>query len=156
MRPRSARRSRSTATRWRSSEWRLRDVTRDAEAFTAAIRTRVFAFLRAWSIGDDEAAQGGLESAADGEGEPWTTARLRAAREAHRAEHAGLRLDPEARNLRHTHVQPADDRATWRVQQMLVDPEGVNDWVAEFEVELAASREAQQPVLRLLRLGNLV
>ena len=38
------------------------DVTRDAKAFTAAIRTRVFAFLRAWSIGDDEAALAALDS----------------------------------------------------------------------------------------------
>ena len=38
----------------------------------------------------------------DGTGESWTVARLRAAREAHRVEHGGLRLDPEARNLRHT------------------------------------------------------
>ncbi len=50
--------------------------------------------------------------------------RLAAAREAHRAEHSGLRLDPEARNLRHTSVAPAEDRATWRVEQMLVDPRG--------------------------------
>ena len=39
---------------------------------------------------------------------------------------------------------------------MLVDPEGLNDWVAELEVDLAASREAGEPVLRLLRLGPLV
>ena len=82
------------------------DVTRDTKAFTAAIRTRVFAFLRAWSIGDDEAALGLIDAPADADGEPWTAARLRAAREAHRAEHSGLRLDPEARNLRHTDVRP--------------------------------------------------
>ena len=81
------------------------DITRDPKAFTAAIRTRVFALLRAWSIGDDEAALQVLGSPADGEGEPWTTERLRAAREGHRVEHSGLRLDPEARNLRHTHVR---------------------------------------------------
>jgi superfamily II RNA helicase len=132
------------------------DVTRDPKAFTAAIRARVFAFLRAWSIGDDEAALAVLDSPADGEGEPWTTARLRAAREAHRALHGGLRLDPEARNLRHTHVAVAEDRASWRVQQMLVDREGVNDWVAELEVDLVSSRDADQPVIRLLRLGVLV
>jgi superfamily II RNA helicase len=34
------------------------DVTRDPKTFTAAIRTRVFAFMRAWSIGDDESAVG--------------------------------------------------------------------------------------------------
>jgi hypothetical protein len=132
------------------------DVTRDAKAFTAAIRTRVFAFLRAWSIGRDEAALETIDSPRDGEGQPWTVERLRAAREAHRVEHAGLRLDPEARNLRHTHVEVSDDRATWRVQQMLVDPEGLDDWVLEIEVDLAASREVGAPVLKLLRLGSLV
>ena len=132
------------------------DVTRDTTAFTAALRTRVFSFLRAWSIGHDESALAGIDSPADGTGEPWTVARLRAAREAHRAEHSGLRLDPEARNLRHTHVQPADDRTAWRVQQMLVDTEGLNDWVAEFHVDLAASRDAGEPVLQLRRLGSLV
>jgi hypothetical protein len=38
---------------------------------------------------------------------------------------------------------------------MLVDPEMDNDWVAEFEVDLAASREADEPVIRLRRLGSL-
>jgi superfamily II RNA helicase len=131
------------------------DVTRDTRAFTAAVRTRVFAFLRAWSIGDDEAALALLDAPADGDGEPWTPARLRAAREAHRAEHGGLRLDPEARNLRHTTVAAAEDRSSWRVQQMLVDAEGLNDWVAELDVDLSASRAAGEPVLRLLRLGPL-
>jgi superfamily II RNA helicase len=131
------------------------DITRDTKGFTAAIRTRIFALLRAWSIGDDEAALALIDAPADGSSEPWTAARLRAAREAHRMEHSGLRLDPEARNLRHTEVRPADDRAAWRVQQMLVDPEGLNDWVAEVEVDLASSRDAGQPVLRLLRLGPL-
>jgi hypothetical protein len=39
---------------------------------------------------------------------------------------------------------------------MLVDPEGLNDWVAELEVDLAASREAGEPVLQLRRLDSLV
>jgi superfamily II RNA helicase len=133
------------------------DCTRDAKAFTAAIRTRVFAFLRAWSIGRDEAAIETLDSSVDGNGEAWTALRLRGAREAYRVEHAGgPRLDPEARNVRHTHVTPADDRVSWRVQQMLVDPEGLNDWVVELDVDLASSRAAGQPVIQLLRIGDLV
>jgi len=132
------------------------DVTRDVKAFTAAVRTRAFSFLRAWSIGKDEEALAVVDSPADANGQPWTADRLKAAREAHRAEHAGLRLDPEARNLRHTHVEPSEDGARWRVQQMLVDTEGLNDWVLELEVDLGASRETGQPVLKLLRLGGLV
>jgi superfamily II RNA helicase len=131
------------------------DVTRDAKAFTAAIRTRAFSFLRAWSTGKDEEALAAVDAPADALGEPWTPDRLKAAREAHRAEHGGLRLDPEARNLRHTHVEPSEDRARWRVQQMLVDPEGLNDWVLELDVDLAASRETGEPVLKLLRLASL-
>ena len=48
---------------------------------------------------------------------------------------------------------PSDDRRTWRVQQVLVDPELHNDWMAEWEVDLAASREANQPVLALRAIG---
>jgi hypothetical protein len=39
---------------------------------------------------------------------------------------------------------------------MLVDGEGLNDWVLELDVDLPASRERGEPVLRLLRLGSLV
>jgi len=41
------------------------------------------------------------------------------------------------------------------VQQMLVDPEAYNDWVAEFEVYLPQCRERGEPVLHLVRVGLL-
>ena len=63
---------------------------------------------------------------------------------------------PEARNLRHTHVKLSDDRTTWRVEQMLVDLEDLNDWIAELGVNLETSREAGQPMIQLLRLETLV
>jgi hypothetical protein len=68
-------------------------------------------------------------------------------------EHERLSLDPEARNIRHTYVIPSEDRKTWRVQQILVDPDGLNDWMAEFVVDLPASRTANQPLLQLSRIG---
>jgi hypothetical protein len=37
---------------------------------------------------------------------------------------------------------------------MLVDQDETNDWVAEFEADLDASRSAGAPVLRLQRLGS--
>ena len=130
------------------------DVTRDVKAFTAAIRTRLFSFLRAWSIRDDAAALAVLDASVDGEGQPWTVERLKAARDEHAAEHQGLRLDPEARNLRHTSVEPG--AAAWRVQQMLVDAAGLNDWVLEVDVDLPSSRATGEPVIQLIRLGSLV
>jgi superfamily II RNA helicase len=132
------------------------DVTRDERSFTAAIRARVFAFLKAWSGGRDEEALAILDSEVDGAGAAWSVERLAAARDDHRSEHGDLRLDPEARNLRHTHVEPSEERESWRVQQMLIDTEAANDWVLEVDVSLAASRAAGEPVIQLLRLGGLL
>jgi hypothetical protein len=159
------------------------DVTRDTKAFTAAIRNRIFIFLRGLVIRDFEAAlaslrqgdakgrDGEMENRREGEvgviadspipriavssAENWTPERLRQAMEAYEAEHKYLCLDPNARNVRHTYVAPSENKKTWRVQQMLVDPEEHNDWVAEFEVDLVASRQAGEPVLTLRRLGSL-
>ncbi len=131
------------------------DITRDPKTFTASIRARLFAFLRDWSAERDEAALEELDAPEDGGGTPWTPERLRAAREAYRAEHGAPRLDPEGRNLRHTRVAPSDDGARWVVQQTLADPEGFNDWILEVEADLDASRAAGEAVLRLRRLGTL-
>ena len=38
---------------------------------------------------------------------------------------------------------------------MLVDPEENNDWVVEFEVDLAESRKLGEPTLKLRRVGSL-
>ena len=153
------------------------DITRDTKAFTAAIRNRIFIFLRGLVIADYEAALGSLSEGrvtrapdsvtqsqglsepvppGDTEGQPWTADRLRTAVEAYQVEHDYISLDPSARNARHTYVVPSEDKKNWRVQQMLVDPEGDNDWVAEFEVDLAQSRASGEPFLRLRRIGSLV
>ncbi len=135
------------------AEEAARDFTRDRQAFTAAIRNRIFTFLRALVSGDLDAA---LAAATAADDEPWTGDRLRRALDAYYVEHEVLRLDPEARNLRHTYVTPAEDQRSWRVQQMLVDPAESNDWVAEFAIDLAESRAAGEPCLRFVRLGSLV
>lgn len=133
-----------------------RDITRNAKAFTAAIRNTIFTFLRATVREEFADALAPVNAAPAQDAEPWTPDRLRRALEAYYAEHERLRLDPEARNLRHTYVTPSEDSTRWRVQQMMIDPEEANDWVAEFEVDLARSRETGAPVMQLLRLGPLV
>jgi superfamily II RNA helicase len=155
------------------AEEAAQDITRDTKAFTAAIRNRIFVFLRGLVIADYEAALSNLSAGAgradlpvgqdaqqrvptDADGQPWTADRLRAAMEAYELEHERICLDPNARNARHTYVTPTDDQKSWRVQQMLVDPEEDNDWVAEFEVDLAQSRALGEPFLQLRRIGSLV
>jgi superfamily II RNA helicase len=135
------------------AEAAAQDVTRDPKAFAAAIRTKIFTLLRALANGDCEAALAIPAMLEDADGAPWTVERLRAAFDGYLAHHHALLLDPEARNARHTYVMPAEDRKTWRVQQVLVDRDAANDWVAEFDVDLAESRLAKEPVLRLRRIG---
>lgn len=130
-------------------------LTADRATFTSLVRNRIFAFLRAWSTRQFDTALGHLDRPLDGRGEAWTPQRLQQTWEAYLEEHARLCLDPEARNRRHTYILPAEDQSAWTVQQMLVDPDGHNDWVAEWFVDLAASDQASQPVMQLLRLGPL-
>lgn len=131
------------------------DLTRDTRAFTAAIRQRIFSFLRGLANGEPDVALAGLDSPLDADGQPWTAERLQQALTAYHTDHQRICLNPEARNLRHTYVIPGEDRKAWRVQQVLVDPDGHNDWVAEFTVDLAASRQAGAPVMELRRLAEL-
>ena len=131
------------------------DITRDTKAFTTLIRNRIFTFLRGLVVEDYEQALAGLNSPSDVDGRPWTPERLLVAFDEYHVEHRYLCLDPNARNIRHTYVVPAEDKKTWRVQQMLVDPDENNDWVAEFTVDLAESRQLGEPFLRLNRIGSL-
>lgn len=132
------------------------DITRDVKTFTASVRTQIFMFLRAALNEDFEQALGSLATLTDSEGEPWTAEKLRQRLDAYHAEHKYVRLDPEARNARHTYVIPSEDKKSWRVQQILVDPEAHNDWILDFHLDLSASRERKEPVLQLLRIGGVV
>ncbi|HEX8310754.1 MAG TPA: DUF3516 domain-containing protein, partial [Chthoniobacteraceae bacterium] len=138
------------------AEEAAQDITRDAKAFTALVRNRIFTFLRALTSSDVESALAEVNSFPAPEEEPWTLERLRKAFDDYHVEHDHLRLDPAARNLRHTYITPSEDKRRWRIQQMLIDPAEANDWVAEFDVDLAASRETGEPLLQLRRFGSLV
>jgi hypothetical protein len=155
MRDPSYQRAESKEVRPPGAEEAAADVTRDTKAFTAAIRNRIFSFLRGLVNADFEQALTYLSTPQEADGQPWTGERLQKALDGYYAEHERICLEPNARNVRHTYVVPSEDKRTWRVQQMLVDPEEHNDWVAEFEVDLGRSREAAEPLLRLVRLGSL-
>jgi hypothetical protein len=133
------------------------DITTDRRAFTAAIRARIFIVLKAWSRGDAAAVMAALDvpDRAEPPVESWTPERVRDTLDAYTAEHRAVRFDPEARNARHTYISAAEGQAAWRVQQVLVDDEMANDWLAEFEVDVEESRIRQQPVIWLRRIGPL-
>jgi len=110
------------------------DLTRDTASFHREMRTAIFDLLKAVSRGSAERE---MEEAFA----PYFEARGR------------FLLDPEARNRKHTYFGEPEQSAFLPVAQVLVDPEGFNDWEARFRVDLAASREAGKAVLHLVSLG---
>lgn len=127
------------------------DLSRDKKAFTAAVRNRVFAFLR--TLANRDYATAATLLAPPCEGEPWTAERLREATEAYLQTKGRIRLDPEARNIRYTFLLPGEEKSVWKLQQMLVDDEGDNDWMLEAEVRLTPENPDTPVTLALLRLA---
>lgn len=133
------------------------DVTRDPKVFRALVRTHVLRFLRALANIDYAGALEELESMrGDAEGAlQWTESRLESTMHDYYREHERLRLDPEARNAKHSYFDVLGSERL-RLQQMLVDPSESNDWVAEFEIDLVASKERGSVILKLDRIAKIV
>lgn len=136
------------------AEEAARDITRDPKTFLAMVRTRIFSFLGSWSAEEFDEALDLLAPQPDETDVDWTAIRLRERRETYRQANDRPRLDAEGRNVRHTHVEKTPE--SWRVEQVLQDLSEHNDWSALFSVDLEASRSRTEPVLRLLRLGEVL
>ena len=65
-------------------------------------------------------------------------------------EHERILLDPDARNHTRTYVTQDERTGTWTVAQVLVDPQGLNDWQATFTVDKALAKEEGKPTLALV------
>jgi superfamily II RNA helicase len=138
------------------AEEAAKDITRDSKAFAALIRNKIFIFLRHLINKDYDGALGTLTSRSATEGNEWSSSSLQEAVALFYADHERIRLDPAARNVQHTYLVKDDDLHYLRVQQILVDPEESNDWIAEFIVDLQASRAGAEVDLTLRRIGSLV
>ncbi len=128
------------------------DITRDVKAFRNLIRNRIFQFLRALASNELATALALLSPTTLTDASPWTEIALDAALAPFYAAHSRLRLDPEARNAKHTHFEHNAETGVSEIFQRLVDPEDSNDWVAVFAVDVVASREAGVPHLQLVRI----
>lgn len=118
------------------------DITRNKREFTALIRTEIFRFLRLLAAENYANAAGII-------GGVWKAEALAAMLEPYYVSHERIRLDNEARNGRHTYVIAGEDPNLWRINQVLVDPDELNDWQCEFTVDLAQAREEGKPTLVL-------
>lgn len=135
------------------------DITYDKKRFLGMVRQRIFQIMGNLAKQDFVAVLDSLaddleegQMLVDGEGKPWTENMLTEIMAAYTAEHHKFRLDVEGRALAHTIVSYEGD--VMHIQQMLQDEEEFNDWSIDFEINLADSREAGIPLLKMLRIGE--
>jgi len=139
-----------------------KDITRDRKAFMVLVRNELFRFVRSIARRDYvEAARvvvqlDGAPSAGGGAApmgaEVREATRIEAELGPYLAEHASIRVDPEARSPKHLNIEEGE--AVWRVRQTLLDPEDDHDWYVELTVDLEASRSLGRPILALVRFGR--
>jgi superfamily II RNA helicase len=120
-------------------------VTSNHRAFRVLVRNALFRrvellALRRWDeLGELDGADG------------WHADAWAAAMGEYFAEHGDVGTGPDARGPQLLHVAPEPGR--WRVRQVLDDPEGYHDWAVTAEVDLAASDERGEAVVRVLAVG---
>ena len=121
--------------------------TRQKPAFLRAVRNAVFGVVKALSQDDVAKVLEQIEPE-DVDAQPWTRPRIDALLDAYFASHERIRLDPEARAAKHTHISE-DSPRRWTCEQIVVDPEELNDWSLKFSIDLDRCDAAGAVVLVL-------
>lgn len=130
------------------------DITRNQADFQRLVRVCVFAVLQDVNAGDWESAvsrlRSGEASAPDESGllSEEATA-LKAAFEPFFEARERFVLDAEGRSTKHSHWIDEDMPDTLGLAQVLVDPEGLNDWEASFRIDMKESRKTGRAVIRI-------
>ncbi|HET9654365.1 MAG TPA: DUF3516 domain-containing protein [Kineosporiaceae bacterium] len=124
-------------------------VTANRRAFRVLVRNALFrrvelaALRRYEDLGELDGGSG------------WDAERWRVALEPYFAEYAELGTGPDARGpaLLLVDERPEGRPGIWAVRQVFDDPEGDRDWGIAADIDLAASDEAGEAVLRLVAVG---
>jgi superfamily II RNA helicase len=126
---------------------RPRPLTGNERAFTAMVRNalfrrvELFARRRSYDLGLIDADSG------------WTPERWADVVDGYFDEHDAVGTAADARGPALLIIDR--QQGLWRVRQILDDPAGDRDWGFDVEVDLAASDEAGEPVIRLVAAGRL-
>jgi len=123
-------------------------VWADPRAFAARVRNELHALLVALARRDHAGAAALLAS-----GGEWTPARLEEAMAPYWAEHERIDTTPAARRPHNTFLREVGPRR-WEAAQRIVDEAGEADWALHCELDLAAPRDPELPLLALVRIGT--
>ena len=126
------------------------DITRDERGFTAMVRNAVWKVVRYLAFKQYDRAAEALAEAH--ERSYWSAERLEEAMAPYWAEYDAIDIGPDARSAAQLKIERGAE--TWRITQIILDPNADRSWHMQLEVDLEASRSASQPVLTLKSLGD--
>ncbi len=132
------------------SDKHLPPPSRNRPALTRTVRKQIFDLLKALSQQRWEDALTLIEPK-DKEDTAWTPNRLASLIKTFGEERGVIRLDPEARNRKHTHID--EQPKQWFIDQMMVDREDQNDWAIRLILDLAKTDKVRRPILTLHGIG---
>lgn len=133
----------------------LEKLRQERKELTLRVRNHALAIVRALSIGD----YAEVESLMPG----VTVPELERAGTEYATDHSRILIDAQARSPQNTRISWPEntggeltDSGPVPVEQVLMDPEGHNDWSIKLELDLGATRASGgQPALRFVSLGSL-
>lgn len=138
----------------------LVDISRDSRKFQARIRAELHLIVKHLAAGQYEAAEkatraqpaqrSGDESTGEGR---WDAPRFEQALEPFFAEHERLIFDHTARFTDKTRIDSVGSHR-WEVTQVLVDPEGDNDWAIHGVVDLTDDKSPKGPLVEISRIAR--
>jgi len=120
-------------------------ITANIRAFRVLVRNALFrrvelaAHERWEALGELDGASG------------WDAARWSAALDPYFDEYEDIGIDGAARSAQFSQITEED--GSWRVRQILADPDEHHDWAITAEIDLKASDAAQEPVVRIVEVG---
>ncbi len=133
-----------------------RDVTRDPREFGILVRNAAFRFVRAFAGGEWSQALALVSAEAACEELPafgGGPAALEARAREFAEEHEAIRIDGEARAPRRTRLSLLPEGTHYRVEYLVADAAGHDDWAVTFACDINASREADRALLALCSFG---
>ncbi|PZF62817.1 DUF3516 domain-containing protein [Curtobacterium sp. MCBD17_013] len=123
-------------------------LTTNTRAFRVLVRNELFRRVQLAAL-DDAEALGELDAAGGHDWRAWD-----AVLEEYYAEHDSIGTDADARSMRYLVLDEAGPGRTWRARQIFADPEGDNDFGIVATVDLDASDEAGEAVVRVTEIGR--
>ena len=131
------------------TERQLRPLSQQKTKFTKLVREKSLVALKHLAYDDIDTFLAQFKQN-DIQGNAWTRSRLDPAIDAYFDEgHYSMRLDPEARNVKHTQIDESAGDKQWKVTQIICDPDDKNDWAFTVLVDLEASDQQETPVFVL-------